>query len=156
MTDQEPTPPRIEASAATTALMPAWRQVLLWIVVLPGAFLGASIAAFLFNLLLKSAAVAAVGSAHPDDQSWFLHIVRGIAVSIIAGAAFVWCGARIAPRRKTVTAITLAMVVFGFSSYGGVLLIAQHKWAELLTVVPALTIGAIVAAKSVAKETVTV
>ena len=63
--------------------LPFWKQVLRWIAVLPGAFLAALVLGFLTNLLLMGGAAFAVGSAHPDEQSWLLYVLRGDRKSVV-------------------------------------------------------------------------
>jgi hypothetical protein len=142
--------------------VPLWKEILLWIAILPGAFLAAGVvcvvviwcgrfmAADLFSLPV-------VVPGWTDGLEKYLSGQRSVSMWIVAavayvstGWAFVFVGASIAPRANTVVAVVLAALVL-FVAGGYVLIIVRlREWLGLFSVI-AITLGAVVTAAEYGK-----
>lgn len=128
---------------------PVWKQVLLWIAVLPGALLGSTVVYWLAHI------VTWLGSSYTgDEDTWLHHIWSEVIRNGVCGAAWVYCAGYIAPRAKITVAITFAAALLFLSSLSFFNAIAQHEWMSLLGVV-FLNAGAILCAVSVATRETT-
>jgi hypothetical protein len=123
--------------------MPLWKQILLWIAVLPGALLGGELA------LLGVRAGMWITSSYYGDDSW-LHMILGAVLPDGAfGYSVVFCGAFIAPTRKITVAIVLAALILSLVTLAATGDIRDHRWWDLGAVVAAL-VGAAVASVTIA------
>lgn len=85
---------------------PLWVEILQWIAVLPGAFLGAWAVYIIFGLMHGL-------FAPRDDPSWWLVITREFFTNGAMGAAFVFFAVCIAPSFKVQVSFIFAGIVFG-------------------------------------------
>jgi hypothetical protein len=129
-------------SVSGSQRMPVWKEVLLWVAVLPGAFVGSTVAYWLMH------GVMWLGSSRFGDDSWFYYIWKEVFTNGICGAAWVYCASFIAPRGKIAVSITFASLVLFISGISFFTSIARHEWMTLLGVI-FLNVGAIVTAVSI-------
>ncbi len=133
-----------EPDFAAPPQMPVWKQVLLWIALLPGAFLGSIVVFWLAKI------VTWLGSSYYGEDTWFHHIWTEVVTNGACGAAWVYCAAYIAPRAKITVAITFAAAVLFLTSISFYTAIAQREWMSLLGVV-CLIAGAAMCAVTIAR-----
>ncbi len=133
-----------EDSGIHDSRMPIWKQVLLWIAVLPGALFGSTITFWIMGLF------SWLGSSRFGDDSWFYYIWRQIMTNGLCGAAFVYCAGYIAPKGKIATSITFAALTLLLSSLSFFTSINRREWMSVLGIV-CLNAGAIITAVSVAR-----
>ncbi len=128
----------------TSQEMPKWKEILLWIVLLPGAFLGSTLAywaARLFNWL---------GSSVSGDSTWWQLISGEILTNGVAGWAWVYSSSFIAPRYKKITAICFAAVLLFLSGIPAMRRISAQDWMGLLGTL-SFTAGGIIVAVYISK-----
>jgi hypothetical protein len=137
----------VAQSPALPAEMPVWKQVLLWIAVLPGALISSTVVFWIANLMMWFT------SSYYDDDSWFDSWGQAYFAQILPnggwGYALVFCAAYIAPRAKITVAIVFAAVCLSLVTLSSVVCIRDHKWLDLVGVI-ALLVGGIIAAVSIA------
>lgn len=122
--------------------MPVWKEVLLWIAVLPGMLLGSVVA----HAAAKMASW--LSSSMTGDDSWFHGILSSIIPNAAAGYAFVFCAAYIAPRGKNAVAVVAACVGAFLASVSIIACLQDQRWLDLAGAVAAFA-AAVVAVISI-------
>lgn len=123
-------------------VMPIWKQTLLWIAVLPGAFVGSTVVYWIAKVVMW------LTSSYYGDDSWLHVIFAQIMPNAASSYALVFCAAYIAPRAKITVAIVFAAACLSLVTISALIYIRDHRWLDLVGVISLLA-GAVVAAVSI-------
>jgi hypothetical protein len=119
-----------------------WKQLLLWIAVLPGSLL----ASMIVHAIAK--ALVWLSSSVSGDDSWWQMIFAQVVPEGIWAYAFVFCAAFIAPRAKVIVAIIFGAIVLALVVLAAIGLVRDHRWLDLVGDISGL-VGAIIAVVSI-------
>jgi DnaJ-like protein len=122
--------------------MAVWKQILLWIAVLPGTVVGSTLAFWITKYVIAF-------NWGDGDGGW-----QVIPAEIFSGGAWgyalVFCAAYIAPRAKITVAIIFAAFGLSLVTLAAVVCIRDQRWWDLVSNITSL-VGSIIAAVSIAK-----
>jgi hypothetical protein len=108
---------------------PLWLEILRWVLLLPGVFLGAGIIHILSRIVMW------LGSSRFDNDTWFDLIWREVITNGIYGAAIVGCAFYIAPRGKAIIATLFSALVLFFSGFLFFVAIGSKEWMSLVGII---------------------
>lgn len=123
-----------------------WKTILRWIALLPASILGMMLSFLLWRILHNITAARYI-----DTDSWLNFIFVEIMSNIIAGAAFVYIGFKVAPSDKKTVAIILTGLLLVVS--GSSLFIVNFMTGEYFSNIGIIcgNIGSIVCCVSICK-----
>jgi serine/threonine protein kinase len=114
---------------AKTASLPLREEILRWVFLLPGVFLGSGIVHYLAKILNFFSSRAS------GNDTWGDLIIHSIFASLAYGASGVYCAYIIAPRAKNIVAIVFAVLIFIPSVYCLVVDMKQSQWIMVLEMI---------------------
>jgi hypothetical protein len=116
------------------------KNVLRWVVCLPGAAIAAWLAWVVVSVIGRWAA-----SGYVDPDGFLMKAYYTLINHGVLGAAFVYFGARIAPSHRKVVAIVLAVIAVLFMALSTYFAFAQENWwAFAACIATAVGSGAVV------------